>query len=68
MEKAYFRFQIFANGMGFGLWTRPLGLHTVTGQRLQVDFFNILFQPKGLSSQHTLVQKSDTSPLNFGIV
>jgi hypothetical protein len=47
----FFRFQIFANGMGFGFWTRPLGLHTMTGQRLQVDYFNILFQPKGFSSR-----------------
>ena len=38
MEKADFIFQIFANGMGFGLWTRPLRLHTMTGQRFQVDY------------------------------
>ena len=46
MEKADFIFYIFANGMGFGLSTRPLGLHTMTGQRLQVDYFNIFFSPK----------------------
>jgi hypothetical protein len=63
-----FRFQIFANGMGFGLWTRPLGLHTMTGQRLHVDYLNVFIQPKGLSSRHSLVQKSDASPLNLGIM
>jgi hypothetical protein len=51
MEKAdFFKFQIFANVMGFGLWTRPLGLHTMTGQRLQVDYFNIFFSAQGFSS------------------
>jgi hypothetical protein len=53
--KGRFKFQIsntfdsqtHIRSMGFGLWTRPLGLHTLTGQRLQVDYFNIhFFSPK----------------------
>ena len=63
-----FTFHIFTNSKGFGLWTRALGLHTMTGQRLQVDYFNIKFQPKDFSSRHSLVEKSDASPLDLGIV
>jgi hypothetical protein len=37
-------------------------------QNLTMDYFNILFQPKGFSSRHSLVQKSDASPLDLGIV
>ena len=33
-----------------------------------MDYFNILFQPKGFSSRHSLVQKSEASPLDLGIV
>jgi hypothetical protein len=35
---------------------------------LIMDYFNILFQPKGFSSQHSLVHNSDASPLDLGIV
>ena len=35
---------------------------------LEPDYFNILFQPKGFYSQHSLVRKSDASPLDLGIV
>ena len=35
---------------------------------LETSYFNILFQPTGLSSRHSLVRKSDASPLNLGTV
>ena len=31
-----------------------------------MNYFNVLFEPKGFSSQQSLVQKSDASPLDFG--
>ena len=35
---------------------------------LEADYFKILSEPKGLSSRHSLVWKSDASPLNLGLV
>ena len=35
---------------------------------MAVDYFNTFFQPKGYSSRHSLVQYSDASPLDLGIV
>jgi hypothetical protein len=33
-----------------------------------LDYVNILFHPKDFSSRHSLVHKSDASPLDLGIV
>jgi hypothetical protein len=35
---------------------------------LTMHYFDILFQPKGFSSRHSLVQKSDASPLDLGTI
>ena len=35
---------------------------------LEANYFNINSQPKGFSSRHSLVRKSDASPLHLGIV
>ena len=35
---------------------------------LEAIYFNKIVEPKGFSSRHSLVLKSDASPLNLGIV
>ena len=34
---------------------------------LEADYFSILFQPKSFSSRHSLVWKSDASPLSWAL-
>ena len=55
----------YLDHIGLGLWTSPLDLHTMTDQKLQVDYFNIYFQPIGFSSRQSLGQERDASSLNF---
>ena len=72
-KRHIFKFQISDFCKWYGVW--PLDssfeasqVRTMTGQRLQMDYFNIFFQPKGFSSRYSLVQKNDASPLDLGIV